>query len=308
MSVDNSKIYIREVGPREGVQSFYRFIDTNLKISLINSLSKCNFPEIEITSLVSPKSVPNMSDSSEIIGHIQSDKNKFSVLYLNEKGLLRALDLKDKILIEPWINFSLSETFLLKNTNRNFEESYKSVETLFSIFKANGFKNYKLMLSNSFGCKFEGLEVKNNLNSVLEKLQKLQLKHGLELLDIMLADTVGIASPKSINEVISNVTKIVPKTNIGLHLHDTQGLAIANAYEGLQMGVKYFDSSICGVGGCPFVPNAAGNIASEELVLLCESEGFKTGIDIEKLIDSVKLANEIFEGKIFSKLAKKWLQ
>jgi hydroxymethylglutaryl-CoA lyase len=299
-------IFIREVGPREGVQSYSSIIPTEDKLKLIGLLDKANFPEIEATALVRPDKVPQMADSDKILDGLPLRQNGvFSALYLNDKGFLRSKGFGN-ISTQGWIQSSVSQTFLQKNSNQNFEQHFSSINDSVNLYKSNNCELFGIMLSNSFGCNYEGAISASDVSKFVEKLLNQLSKVNLSPTYIILADTTGLGSPVQVEAAITLLRKEYSKIKIGLHLHDTRGLGIANAYVGLKMDVDYFDSSITGIGGCPFTPKATGNIATEELVFLCESLGFETGIDHKYLKEAGQFALKIFKGKTSSRLASTW--
>lgn len=299
-------IYIREVGPREGVQSYKSVIPTEAKLQLLNLLDKANFKEIEATALVRPDKVPQMADSDVILQNLPiRSKGTFSALYLNDKGFIRSVGYKN-ILTQGWIQSSVTETFLKKNSNQNFKQHFSSINESVNLYRANNCDLFGIMLSNSFGCNYEGAVTPSDVCNGVGKLITQLSKSNSVPKYIILADTTGLGNPKSVEDTILLLRKEYTQIKIGLHLHDTRGLGISNAYVGLRLDVDYFDSSIAGIGGCPFTPNASGNIATEELVLLCESLGYETGIEHEFLKQAGLLALQLFKGKTSSRLSLTW--
>ena len=299
-----SKVYIREVGPREGFQIEKKVYPTEEKVRLIESLAQTGLPEIEVCSFVRPDLVPQMADAEQTVESLRTFPGvKYSGIYLNQRGLERALALK-KLEINPKLSLSASETFSKSNTNVSIQERIKSVSKRAEIFKNLQFKSIDLGVSAAFGCNYEGDIPLEKVLEMFRRLEEIAKSHQLEVSHIELLDTMGWANPLQVSKAVEAVRKEWPSVSIGLHLHDTRGLGIANAYAGLQMGVSHFDASIGGLGGCPFSgqKRAAGNIATEELVFLCQELGVETGVNLDLLIDSVSLAEEIIDRPLSGKL------
>jgi hydroxymethylglutaryl-CoA lyase len=299
-----TEVTIREVGPREGLQTSNQPISAKSILELITLLSESGISEVEVASMIRNDKVPSMNIADDICkGVSQVSTSRYSALYLNEKGFQRALQFP-QIKNGGWIQTAVSETFLSKNANTSFEKNLSSIDSLVNSFQHNNIPLEGVMLSCVFGCHYEG-----NISTdiILQKVNKIistlrELKQELPLL--VLADTAGLGSPDRITEVITAIGRAYPKVRLGLHLHDTRGLGIANAYAGLQCGVDYFDSSVAGVGGCPFMTGASGNIATEELVFLCHELGIKTGVNFDLLLKASRFAGKIFGSQVSSRLLK----
>lgn len=288
------KVTIREVGPREGVQTSSAEITTPQKLELIHYLSQTGIKEIEITALVRPDRVPQMADADEIIKTFQRKQGiSYTALYLNQVGFERgeALGGLDNV---GWIHLAASETFLKKNNNLTIDEAIKKIPALLESFSKHGKQLHGIMLSSSFGCAYEGSISAKQVAGVLSKVMKtLQEKNSIPK-EICLADTVGLGNPQTIQTAIDEVRNAF-SCEVSLHLHDTRGLGIANVYAGLLKGVSIFESSVGGVGGCPFTKGAAGNVATEKVVLLCEELGIETGVDLKKFDEVAEFAKKLFK-------------
>lgn len=293
------QVSIKEVGIREGIQISKLNPTTTTKLDLLFSLADLNFETIEATSIVRPDLVPNHSDSSEILSELSnlSNPEKFTALYLNKRGF--EILAKSKLRLEPWIHTAIEEDFLIKNVGRNFSKEKDYFAEMSLIFKDYGLPFVNIMLSTSFGLKtpVSFKQFKKRLDSVIKQIP-------LNIGRVVLADTSGIALPKQVRKFLRKLK--TEFENVGVHFHDTQGFGLINCLTALETGVSYFETSICGLGGCPFVPNASGNVATEELIVLLEDEGIKTGFSIEKLREVSRKIYGLFRSECHSKLAKKW--
>lgn len=295
------RVLIREVGPREGFQNLSTVVPTDRKLELITLLADAGLAQIEVTSFVRPDRVPQLADAEELVRQLpRRARTCWKALYLNQKGFERA-EASGRLSNEGWLYTSPSETFLSKNSNSSFEKSISEIPAWCELFRAHGKNAHGLMVSNAFGCNYEGEisaeRVANVVSGYLDALRK----HGESPHEICLADTVGRATPVSLERCVTAVQKLgVP---LSLHLHDTRGLGLLNVYLGLQLGITTFESSVGGVGGCPFTPGASGNVATEDVVYLCESLGFETGIDISRLCQAARLLESLvgfpLPGKVY---------
>jgi hydroxymethylglutaryl-CoA lyase len=289
------KIDIQEEGPREGFQIEEGPISTDRKIQLIDALSETGLRKIQVASFVNPKRVPGWADADAVVEGI---KPKPGVVYqgicLNEKGIERALK-HSKLTQTGSISTTTSETFMKHNTNRGFEVNRDVQRNQIHLYKANDIPVTSATIMTAFGCNFEGSVEPRTVVERLSELLEIAKEEDCEIEEVRLADTMGWASPEGIKRVVGSLRETWPRMRICLHLHDTRGMGIANAYAGLEMGVDLFDSSVAGLGGCPFaaLKGAAGNVCTEDLVFLSEELGIETGIDLESLIEVARLAEEI---------------
>lgn len=296
-------VKISEEGPREGFQSEPAGIPTSDKIMLIEALAEAGLSEINCCSFVSKAQVPQMADAEEIIASVKRKPQvMYTGLWLNLQGFERAqasgADLK------PTLVTSASETFGLKNNKRDRSQLLDGQRVLAHAYNAAGLTSAAGYVFTAFGCNYEGeIPVSRVVDSVGDILA-LGRQTGVGLEAIYLCDTIGSASPKSVRAAIDGIRSQWPELELALHLHDTRGLAVANAHVGLQMGVRRFDASVGGLGGCPFAGNAAaaGNICTEDLAYLCEQEGLETGIDLERLIECALMAERIVGRSLPGKL------
>ncbi|MGB6105782.1 MAG: hydroxymethylglutaryl-CoA lyase [Pusillimonas sp.] len=288
-------IRINEEGPREGFQIEKGPISTAQKIDLINSLSNTGLSQIQVASFVNPKAVPGMADAEEVVkGFTRKPGVKYVGLWLNNRGLERAIASK-KLDIRGSLSLTASEKFLLRNQKRTFSENLEAQKSIIAMYQNHQVEIDRLGIMAAFGCNFEGdIDVSRVLGLIAQAIA-LADEHQITIKTLSLADTMAWATPKTIRSLVGNVRDNYPDLEISLHLHDTRGMAIANAYAGLEMGVSIFDAAVGGLGGCPFAKHAgaAGNVCTEDLVFMCEEMGIETGIDLDALLESARLAEDI---------------
>lgn len=289
------KVEIIEVGPRDGIQNESNFIPTENKIELINLLNKTGIKRMEATSFVHPKYVPQMKDAKEVLEGIERDPSiQYMALIPNEKGYDRAIESGIQALS---LVVGASNNFNLSNVKMTTEQSVQSFETVIKKAKEqNIFIRYNI--ATAFWCPFDG---KVNSDVVLKMVEQAEL-FGVD--EIVLCDTIGRANPSQVFDLFEKVTSLNTKAIITAHFHDTYGMALANVLAAMQTGVTHFDASIGGLGGCPFAPGAAGNVATEDLVSMLHEMGIETGIDLQQLlacVDMVKpLTNRNLTGHLFN--------
>ena len=296
-------VRICEEGPREGFQSEPAGIPTADKVELIEALAASGLSEISCCSFVSGAQVPQMADAEAVIVGI---RRRLGVLYtglwMNLKGFERAqgcgVDLKATLVT------SASETFGQRNNRKDRAGLLSAQRVLAHAYKAAGLPPAVGYVFTAFGCNYEGATPVAQVVSSVRDLLALGEESGVAYGAIYLCDTIGSASPRGVRAALDAVRRQWPGLEFALHLHDTRGLGLANALVGLQMGVRRFDSSVAGLGGCPFAGNtaAAGNICTEDLVHLCEEEGFDTGIELPRLIEAGLMAERIVGRKLPGKI------
>lgn len=286
-------IHIREVGLREGFQTISKIIPTAQKLELLEALNHTGIKEIEITSLVRGDKVPQMADAEDIIrSYKRHPGTRYTALYLNQKGFLRGEQSK-RLDNQAWLYTAVSETFLKKNNDSDFKKLLASYPAWLMAFADAKKPLQGLMVSTAFGCSYEGKLSVEQLIENIRAVEQVLEQASQKLPEICLADTMGWATPDRVKRTVAAVRAHAPHAKISLHLHDTRGCGIANAYAGLEEGVTTFDSSLGGLGGCPFARGASGNIATEELVFLCEEMGISTGVNLNAYITAVRLAERI---------------
>lgn len=289
-------VEINEEGPREGFQIEPGPISTSDKIKLIDALSETGLKNIQTCSFVNPRLVPGWADAEAVVEGFTPTKGiKYSSLYFNGNGLDRALKYKDKLTLSGSISLTASEGFTKKNLNRSHAENVAAMKRQAAAHLDKNIIVNRIGVMAAFGCNYQGDIAPEIVVNTLKDGMLIAKETGSEITVFSLADTMGWAAPHRIERVLGEVRNQWPEMEISLHLHDTRGLAVANAYAGLKMGIRRFDTTVGGLGGCPFAgqPKAAGNICTEELVLLCEELGIKTGVNLDRLIEVGRLAEDI---------------
>ena len=268
------KVIIVEVGPRDGLQNETKNIPTSLKIEFINQLSKTGLSIIETTSFVSPKWVPQMADHTEVMNAIKRYPNiRYTALVPNEHGLDDALAAKPS---EIAVFTSASETFSGKNTNCSIEESFNRISKVVKRAKKNNLA-VRGYVSCVLGCPYEGEITPQQVLSISEKLV------NLGCYQISLSDTIGVGTPYKAQQLVEVISEKIPLKKLAVHFHDTYAQALTNIYVSLEKGVSTIDSSVAGLGGCPYASGSGGNVATEDVVYLLNGLEIKCGVDLQKL-------------------------
>ncbi len=303
-----AKITLNEVGPREGFQfegiGQPQKISTPDKVRLVEMLAETGLKSIQMVSFVSPKQVPQMADAEEICNSVKQKPGvKYSGIYLNDTGIKRALA-TGKLSMTGKITLTASETFSLRNQRRSTADDYAMQQKITALYKDNGIEVVNGSIMAAFGCNYEGPVSTARVLALVENLLTITSEGGSKLRTLMLADTMGWADPELIRRNVGAIRERWPDLRIGLHLHDTRGLAIANVYAGMQEGVDLYDTAVAGLGGCPFAGHkgAAGNVCSEEVVFLCQQIGVETGVDLPALVECARFAEHIVGHALPSKL------
>jgi hydroxymethylglutaryl-CoA lyase len=289
------RITLHELGPREGMQIEKNPVPTAEKIRLVDMLSECHFPEIEVTSFVSPKWVPQMADAEEVVaGFKRHPGTEYTCVYLNTQGLQRAV-MTHKLDVHGSLSITASEAFSRKNTNRSIEETLLETEKRIEGFERFNVRAKEVSVMAAFGCNYQGDIDPDHVVGLVQRLMQMAADHGLSIELIQLADTMGWATPVSIRRMVGKIRDKWPDQRINLHLHDTRGLGLANALAAMELGVDDFDAAVAGLGGCPYAgfKDAPGNIATEDLVHLCQEIGVETGVDLERLLEVAREAETI---------------
>ena len=287
------KVTLREVSPRDGLQNVKFQISTDEKVRLVDALSATGLPVIEAAAFVSPKWVPQMADGAEVMARIQRAPGvRYSALVPNLKGYERARESKaDEIVLFV----SACEVYSQKNTNATIDESLGSQKPVVAAAAKDGVA-MSVDVSMAFGSPYTG----DVPVATVVRVTKAMVEMGCR--EVYLADTTGTGHPRSIAEVISAVKREVPGVVLGLHLHDTRGLAIANVLAAVDLGVDRFDCSVGGIGGGPYAEGATGNVATEDLAWLFAASGVETGVDLPKLLAAGKTLEEIVKRPLGSKM------
>lgn len=288
------EIHLKEVGPRDGLQNEKKWVHTVDKVAWINMLSDSGVKEIEYSSFVHPKWIPQLSDALEVGKRITRNPNvTYSALVPNIKGLWHALEAG---IDGASVFMSASETHNLKNINKTIHETYPVLKEVIHEAKAAG-KSVTGYISTVFDCPYEGEVYPKDVLIVIDKLLAL----GVD--EISLGDTIGTAVPSQVERLLEEILKYVKPEAIIMHFHDTRGMAIANIMTAMEYGITKFDSAVGGLGGCPYAPGAAGNVATNDVLYLMHGLGIKTGIDEKKL----KEAGFFIQNKLGKQLPSKSL-
>lgn len=278
-----ASVTIKEVGPRDGLQNEKVNLSTKDKITWINQLSHTGLTYIEITSFVNPKWIPALADAIQVAKGIDRLPGiTYSALVPNRQGLERALAAN---VDETAVFMSASETHNQKNINKSISDTYPILKEVVQESLAEG-KSVRGYVSTVFGCPYEGHVSTDNVVRVSEHLFEMGIH------ELSLGDTIGVANPKQVQSVLEILLKRFPAEKLAMHFHDTRGTALANILASLDMGITTFDSSVGGLGGCPYAPGASGNVASEDVLYMLNQMGIETGIDQEKLLTSARYIQE----------------
>jgi hydroxymethylglutaryl-CoA lyase len=278
-----SKVEIREVGPRDGLQNEDP-VPTVDKIELLDALSTTGVRRIEAVSFVHPKAIPQMADADEVwAAAIRNPEVHYSALVPNSRGATRALAAGFR---EIEVVVSASDTHNRKNVNRSTDESLDDIAALIAELHDAG-ATAEVIVATSFGCPFEGDIAPKRVAEIVARV----LADGADR--IAFGDTTGMATPRRVIDVLDAVRAVAPDQPVLLHFHDTRGTGLANIVTALDFGVTRFDASIGGLGGCPYAPGATGNVATEEVVHMLHDMGVDTGIDLDRLIEVASMAQRI---------------
>lgn len=270
-----NKVRIIEVGPRDGLQNEKKFLESGEKIAFINELSNTGLQDIEVTSFVSKRAIPQLQDAETVFTKINKKPNtNYFALVPNLQGLQKALA---SGVTHIALFSASSNTFTEKNIGCSVGESLKRNEAIFRALEAHPKVHVRAYLSCVVACPYEGKQAP----STVAKLASVFFEMGAH--EISLGDTIGVATPKQTELLLHEVLKSIPMTKIGMHFHNTYGQALANVFQSLLLGISTFDSSVAGLGGCPYAFGASGNLATEDLVYLCQGLGIETGIDLHAL-------------------------
>jgi hydroxymethylglutaryl-CoA lyase len=275
-------VTIVEMGLRDGLQNEKVLLDTPTRLQLLQRLVDAGVKRIEVGAFVSPQWVPQMAGSMEVAQQaIELRKagklpaaTEFSVLVPNEKGMQRALESGVQ---EIAIFAAASESFSKKNTNCTIEESFARFVPVLALARQNGFR-VRGYLSTCFGCPFEGEVSEDKVVELTERL------YGVGCYEISIGDTIGVANPGQVERIFKKLQSVVPSEKLAAHFHDTRGQALANVLASFNLGITVFDTSVGGLGGCPYAPGSAGNVSTEDVVYMFEEMGVRTGLDLDKLV------------------------
>jgi hydroxymethylglutaryl-CoA lyase len=287
-----SHVDVYEVGPRDGLQNEARVVPTAEKVALIRALAEAGLSRIEATSFVSPRWIPALADSAEVAERLPSLPGvRYLVLVPNRKGLERLLESlrragAQRPPVDAAVFLSASETHNLKNVNKSVEETFAAFEEVVPPALEAGLR-VRGYVSTAWGCPYEGKVDPRRVVAVAERLL------SMGCYQVSLGDTIGVGTPNQTRELLDLLLRRASPEALALHMHDTRGTALANVLVGLEAGLSTFDASIGGLGGCPYAPGAAGNLATEDLVYLLHGMGYETGISWERLIAAGELAQRL---------------
>lgn len=277
-------VTIREVGPRDGIQSLGAFIPTERKIELVDALSSTGLRRIEAASFVHPKYVPQMADGEELMGKVQRQPGvSYEVLVPNVVGARRAIGTRPDQLV---LVLAASDAFNLKNIRMTVDQS---LEVLVEVKRAADEAGAPLSLgiATAFGCPYSGEVKPEQVERVVQRAA------DLGVTEFGIADTTGMANPLQVERLMIGVRERFPRAEFGLHFHNTRGMGLANVVAGLRVGIDVFDGSVGGIGGCPFAPRATGNVSTEDTVHMLHEMGIDTGINLDRLIECARFAERI---------------
>src|SRR5881394_2389166 len=288
-------VTVVEVGPRDGLQNEQAVVSTADKIEFVNRLSAARLPVIEVGAFVSPKWVPQMADTAEVFAGItRASGSRYTALVPNLAGLDRAIAAG---VTEVAIFASSTETFSRKNINQSIDESLAGYKTVCDRAIAAGLR-VRGYLSTAFGCPFEGAVAPAQVAEVAARLA------DLGVFEVAISDTIGIAHPGQVPKVLEAVLARVPAERLALHYHDTRGTALANVLASLPFGIATYDASAGGLGGCPYAPGAAGNLATDDLIYMLDGLGIETGVSLK----AVSEASTFIASKIDHRLPSRYAQ
>ena len=284
------KITVLECGPRDGWQNLKEIISTGTKLELIDDMFACGISTMEVTSFVSPKAIPQMADATAVAEYCVGkypDRTLYA-LVPNYRGAQNAAAAGIKHITYV---ISLSQTHNKANINRTHEQSFDELARIIEDFHD---MKISIGMATSFGCPFEGIPKISEAADFARRICSAGVR------SVYLADTIGIADPRQVRETITAVRSAVPDCELQVHIHDTRGMGMVNTLAAIESGVDIVQSTLGGLGGCPFAPGASGNLATEDLVYMLERMGYETGIDFEKLLEVSKKQKELIRDGVYS--------
>jgi hydroxymethylglutaryl-CoA lyase len=294
-SLQGRRITVVEVGPRDGLQNERASVSTGDKVEFVNRLSDAGLPVIEVSAFVSPKWVPQMADAAEVFARInRTPGTRYSALVPNVVGLERAVQAEVR---EVAIFAASTETFSRKNINQSIDESLATYKLVCDRAAALGVR-VRGYVSTAFGCPYEGDVASAKAADITARLL------DLGVFEVAVSDTIGIAHPGQVARVLDVLLARIPVEQVALHFHDTRGTALANVLTALSYGISTFDASAGGLGGCPYAPGAAGNLATDDLVYMLDGLGVKTGVSLTTLSSASAFIGERLDHPLPSRYAQ----
>ena len=277
------KIFVNEVGPRDGLQNIDIILNVDERFQLIRSLEKAGINSLEVGSFVSPKAVPAMDNTDTLLEKLANSNSDYSVLIPNTYGYKQAKDNKVK---EVCLVLCATESMNKENINKSIDETILEFKEIINMAKKDKIRT-KIYISVAFECPYEGIVS----SEYVYDLTKEFLSYGIN--EVVIADTIGAGKPDQVKKLFRRLVKDFGASDFSAHFHDTRLLALSNVKAAIGEGITKFDSCIAGLGGCPFAPGASGNLATEDLVSMLHKEGYETGINEEMLRNSAKLAAQL---------------
>lgn len=277
MSQYPERVTIYEVGPRDGLQNEKSVVPTGAKVRYIDLLTAAGLPLIEATSFVSPKAIPQLADAPDIMAGISRGANtRYPVLVPNERGMVRAIEAGVR---EVAVFTAASEAFTKANINNTIQQSLENFKPVVKLALENqiAVRGY---VSTAFGCPYEGYVAPGSVLDVTRALLDLGVS------EVSIGDTIGVGTPASVESVFGLLLRTIPPDRLAAHFHDTRGTALANVLTAMQLGITTIDSSSGGLGGCPYAPGAAGNLATEDLLYMLDGMEIKTGVDLVRVAEA----------------------
>jgi hydroxymethylglutaryl-CoA lyase len=278
------RVHLAEVGPRDGFQMEERFIPTQLKVEIIDRLSTTGLREIQATSFVHPRAIPQLADAEEVMARIQRRPGVvYTALAPNRRGAERALA-AGVGRVEAFV--SVSESHSRSNANMSTAEAMQRAGEVVALCRQAGVE-VSIGFPTALGCPFEGFPAAERVTGLVR-----QAVEGMGLRRVSIADTAGMAGPRLVHDTMERLLEAFPEVTYVLHLHDTRRLGLANLLAGLEVGVRHFDTSLAGLGGCPYAPGATGNVATEDALNMLRGMGIETGVDRDAQLAAARLAAE----------------
>lgn len=290
-------VFINDVGPRDGLQNQAKVLSSEQRLGLIKALDDAGLDGVEVGAFVSPKAVPAMAGTDSICDNLPASKCHFSALIPNMKGFELASQHGVKL---ASLVMASSNTMNEKNIRMNNAQTLEMMQQVF-VAAENTSTQLQVYLATAWECPFEGLMPEQVVIDLADELVQMGASR------IVIADTIGAADPQGVKRLLTQLVDKFGADIFACHFHDTRAMGLANTYAALEAGVRRFDASIAGLGGCPFAPGASGNVATEDVVMLCEQMGYTTGIDMPKLLDASDLAVALTQTATGGN-AKAWLR
>ena len=287
-----SRVTLVEVGPRDGLQNEAQPVSAAHKVELVHLLQAAGLREIEVTSFVSPKWVPQMADNAAVMAGVQRQPGvRYSVLTPNMKGFEGALLTRpDEIVVFA----AATEAFSQRNINCSIEESIERFRPVVEAAHAHGIK-VRCAISCAVGCPYQGEVTADEVERVVRLMKGLGVDH------CGVADTIGVGTPRRVQAALERALKHFPVSEVSGHFHDTYGQALANIYASLELGIHTFDASVAGLGGCPYAKGATGNVGTEDVLFMLNGLGIETGVDLDKLVDAAAFISGVLGRKPVSR-------